>query len=361
MRQKGTDMVKQLDSAGAFSDRAHGDALKALLLGHLLRLEEGHTPTSEDKRSVAHQIECYAGLLMACSIMERSIVDLCWHQSQLKHSNEAPPPLLKDLFLSHLVADILPSGAAQWLSVIFSPWCTNVRNIAWHGFLTWDQAPSQTLSLLLLLSVSLPKAPRREWIQPGPFAAHFTSAPIITHLLELKPSSIAALEHLFRSSPFVSEGHKPLLLHALTGYSEGRATFFCNLALCVLEHALRLLFAHLHACPRIAVVRGSEYMCSVDGYGQALKRQVLLAKALHPSLRSHRLPIPIPSSVGLRSPLQPSSSSSESAILLEPEEQQPRSLSTELEEEEEENKLIEWLGPGALACLKVRCAAVWGC
>eukprot|EP00961_Rhodomonas_salina_P135856 1827675-Rhodomonas_salina.1 len=50
---------------------------------------------------------------------------------------------------------------------------------------------------------------------------------------------------------------------ALTGYSEGRATFFCNLALCVLEHALRLLFAHLHACPRIAVVRGSE---SVSGW-----------------------------------------------------------------------------------------------
>jgi hypothetical protein len=71
------------------------------------------------------------------------------------------PPLLRQLLESGEVEAGLPAGAARWVQLVFHPRCLNLRNLAWHGFLSPEDFPVHLLALLALLLPSLPPAPPR--------------------------------------------------------------------------------------------------------------------------------------------------------------------------------------------------------
>lgn len=51
------------------------------------------------------------------------------------------------------------ADGAEWLLLLFSPRCLNLRNLVWHGFVTPANARAEYASLVTLLLLSLPAAP----------------------------------------------------------------------------------------------------------------------------------------------------------------------------------------------------------
>ncbi|XP_028398909.1 endoplasmic reticulum membrane-associated RNA degradation protein-like isoform X2 [Dendronephthya gigantea] len=204
-------------------------------------------------------------LLLLTSTLERLLGDIF-----LTFSGEKTPcpPLLKDLLRTQELEAVLGKSFMRCLEVFIGPPCgLNLRNLAWHGFLSEGELPAQYVSFLLLLSLSMFDVTNSESRQPTKCCEKLNERPLIKYS-EISPlrdvfpdiTLTGKLHELFSRSDFVTNSMVPLWYLALDFFRQESYDLVAMILLPQLEHSLRRLYSSVNEMPeRVETAESAEF------------------------------------------------------------------------------------------------------
>ncbi|KAK3733011.1 hypothetical protein RRG08_002615 [Elysia crispata] len=191
----------------------------------------------------------YLALLSLCAGMERSLGNLF-----LLKGSEVPA-MLKDLLTTSELFEILGCVPIQILQVVIGPPISmNIRNIAWHGFLSEDELPRRYVYFLLLLMASIGKHLEYRGISPKTtlyrdYISLNAIDKIDAHFIELSHQDLSLAEQIICKSWVVNDGNKNFFKTAFYLFWSENYGFCSMLLFPLLEQALRRLFVQVNDCP----------------------------------------------------------------------------------------------------------------
>ncbi|XP_055957306.1 endoplasmic reticulum membrane-associated RNA degradation protein isoform X2 [Patella vulgata] len=186
-------------------------------------------------------------MLLLTSVIERSLGDV------FLLMGEQCPSMLKDLLITKELHDILGPTIINVLKILIgSPKSLNIRNIAWHGFLSPGELPKRFIYFLLLLVPSIGERLKEKNITPSSIP-HRDLVTFSTeqHIpLTGQPFEIEAnLEKLLQKSVFIQKQMVPYWKCAFSYYNKQKYGYCVVLLWPLIEHSLRCLFAEVNGCP----------------------------------------------------------------------------------------------------------------
>ena len=254
------------------------DKLPKSIRGMILLAE--NTYESEEER-VSHTL---ISTLLALNFVEASV-------RELNSQRDGRAPLLKDM-----IENVSESGyveasllASMLRSLLLPNDGINLRNLLWHGFVTY--IPRRWLALCIVLILSIEKMKEKNPIEVFSmkrsdhsdvkslfsFSKHDELRHIIDNGKALMSSveSIEALESLLNESQIVPTSHQSLLRVALKSYSHLCPVCFSAVMVILLEHFIRIIWCDSNE--RIGkIARPGDYYVTLDGIGQRYKHDVVL-------------------------------------------------------------------------------------
>ncbi|KAJ3210613.1 hypothetical protein HDU83_003873 [Entophlyctis luteolus] len=214
------------------------------------------------------------------TIFEKALCDM--YYSLIPQNSRRKNMILRDLILSSQMSSLLGAPAMKCLQIFFLPSGLNLRNLAWHGFLSPTEFPGCYRDLVLVLILDLFKDTQMElstsFVDFTFFDMHRNwkgaASQVVDKSLEILAS--VNLSSLVTQSSFVPELQKDQVLQAFDYLKDGKDHLFLFSILPPLEHSLRVLFAKVNNIPEIATAHLDSYFSTLDGFGQKHKHQVLL-------------------------------------------------------------------------------------
>ncbi|XP_055879452.1 endoplasmic reticulum membrane-associated RNA degradation protein-like [Biomphalaria glabrata] len=189
-------------------------------------------------------------LLMLCGGLEKALGNLYLTKGM------KCPAMLKDLLATTELRDILGDSVIAVLHVVMGPPVSmNLRNVAWHGFLSVNELPRRYIYFLLLLTVSIGKhlSERHFSTDVVENRLHVSLSAcddIAQHLkVELSDVHLQQIEELIESSWIVTKGNKEMIKSGFTYYSLKNYSWSALCLLPQLECTLRRLFVVVNKCP----------------------------------------------------------------------------------------------------------------
>ncbi|XP_031564866.1 endoplasmic reticulum membrane-associated RNA degradation protein-like isoform X1 [Actinia tenebrosa] len=199
------------------------------------------------KKSNEEPVNVILSSLLLFAILERSLGDVYASYTGLKS-----PSNLKDLLASEAIRKLLGEDVSLILYAMAGPpESINLRNVLWHGFVSPCEIPPQFVSFLVFTMATISsrfaaiKIERRPQIK----LTQLDRLCIFPNIESIKCIS-AIQDYLFTSSLFIAPSMLPIWKKALQCYEEQRYDLVLIVLLPLLEHALRMVFAHANNCPK---------------------------------------------------------------------------------------------------------------
>ncbi|KAG1687214.1 hypothetical protein DVH05_005328 [Phytophthora capsici] len=245
--------------------------------------------------------EYFLAFTVGVTILEKALYDLHNQILLLGGSTKSRKKnlILRDLLHSDTLTALLPSSLLRLLLILFLPSGLNLRNLAWHGFLTPAEFPKCFGSLTLLLIMALPRYFHQESEETELFRIdNFDDKFIIQEkdtemqkglVATLRTESSASRQEMVRrwtSAPIIPFGRSNLLQRVIEALVErGDELWFLFAVFPVLEHTLRLEFLRVNQeraglSSAYGLAQIDAYYSTLDGFGQKDKHQVLLHPAV---------------------------------------------------------------------------------
>ncbi|XP_059141811.1 endoplasmic reticulum membrane-associated RNA degradation protein-like [Physella acuta] len=163
------------------------------------------------------------------------------------------PALLKDLLVTKELQDILGLPIIVVLHVLLGPPVSmNLRNIAWHGFLSDNELPRRYIYFLLLLSASVGKMLKEGGmtrICAREYVTLSKSDHMLKHMPEMTEDHVSTCEQLVLGSWLVADTNRNLFKSSFSLYRQAKFGWCAVQLFPLLEHTLRRLFVVINNCP----------------------------------------------------------------------------------------------------------------
>ena len=205
-----------------------------------------------------------ASLLLLASTLERLLGDIFLTYSD---KTVACPSLLKDLLKTEELRKILGDSFMCCLEVfIGSPRGLNLRNLAWHGFLSENELPKHYVSFLLMLTISLAEAANAlneqlhfEKLNERQLIKYSENAVVKDVFANIEITG-DLVNKLFSRSYFVTSSMVSLWYLASDFFEQKMYNYFVMLMLPQLEHSLRRLYTTVNEMPeRVKTAESAEF------------------------------------------------------------------------------------------------------
>ncbi|XP_078591362.1 endoplasmic reticulum membrane-associated RNA degradation protein-like [Branchiostoma floridae x Branchiostoma japonicum] len=200
-----------------------------------------------DLLCTSDQTDCSLSLLQATAALERALGDVFLMQGT------QCPSLLKDLLATRELTEIFGSTAMSCLHVLIGPPSSlNLRNIAWHGFLSPGEVPDMYVSFLLVVVATLGE--QTPFLYEVSHRTPLDLSPQLQHLEKVFPvlqaTDLPVLRDVIHRTAFIQPSMVPCWEKALEKFSDQRYGHCLLLLLPQLEHGLRRVFAVINNCPQ---------------------------------------------------------------------------------------------------------------
>ncbi|XP_019627272.1 PREDICTED: endoplasmic reticulum membrane-associated RNA degradation protein-like [Branchiostoma belcheri] len=170
----------------------------------------------------------------------------------LMHGTQCPS-LLKDLLATRELTEIFGCTAMSCLHVLIGPPSSlNLRNIAWHGFLSPGEVPDMYVSFLLVVVATLGE--QTPFLYEVSHRTPLDLSPQLEQLQQVFPvlqvADVPGLRDVIHRTAFIQPSMMPYWEKALEKFSDQSYGHCLLLLLPQLEHGLRRVFAVVNNCPQ---------------------------------------------------------------------------------------------------------------
>ncbi|XP_066282132.1 endoplasmic reticulum membrane-associated RNA degradation protein-like [Branchiostoma lanceolatum] len=200
-----------------------------------------------DLLSTSDQTDRTLSLLQATAALERALGDVF-----LMNGTQCPS-LLKDLLATRELTEIFGCTAMSCLHILIGPPSSlNLRNIAWHGFLSPGEVPDMFVSFLLVVVTTL--GMQAPFLYEVSHRNPLDLSPQLQQLQKVFPvlqvTDLPILRDVIHRTAFIQPSMVPYWEKALEKFSDQSYGHCLLLLLPQLEHGLRRVFAVVNNCPQ---------------------------------------------------------------------------------------------------------------
>lgn len=178
------------------------------------------------------------------------------------------PHLLKDLLNTPEICELLGKVPVTFVQILVgSPKGLNVRNVAWHGFVSPHELHPHLAAIFFILIPSLGNCltayktiPQR--VQITHFKAHTEQ---ISDIFPYIDEELCNVSNIISECEYISLSHKCVWKYSFNLYIKQKYGYCMELFLPQLEHILRQLFCDVNGCPqRTLTAESTTYYMTLD-------------------------------------------------------------------------------------------------